>query len=60
MNDLSQKELANLRHNKIGFVFQSFNLIAPLNALENVMLPLELINMPRKEVNKEPHMHWRK
>jgi putative ABC transport system ATP-binding protein len=49
VNDLSENQLAKLRLNKIGFVFQSFNLIAPLNALENVMLPLELMNIPRKE-----------
>ncbi len=52
VNDLSEKELAHLRLNKIGFVFQSFNLIAPLNALENVMLPLELMNVPRKEAKE--------
>ncbi len=49
VNDLNENQLAKLRLNKIGFVFQSFNLIAPLNALENVMLPLELMNVPRKE-----------
>jgi len=49
VNDLSENQLAKLRLNKIGFVFQSFNLIAPLNALENVMLPLELQNVPSKE-----------
>jgi len=49
VNDLSEKQLANLRLQKIGFVFQSFNLISPLNALQNVMLPLELMNVPRKE-----------
>lgn len=49
VNDLTENQLANLRLKKIGFVFQSFNLITPLNALENVMLPLELMNVPRKE-----------
>jgi putative ABC transport system ATP-binding protein len=52
VNDLSEKELAWLRLNKIGFVFQSFNLIAPLNALENVMLPLELMNVPRNQARE--------
>jgi putative ABC transport system ATP-binding protein len=52
VNDLSEKELARLRLTKIGFVFQSFNLIAPLNTLENVMLPLELMNIPRKEAKE--------
>lgn len=47
INDLSEKELAHLRLNTIGFVFQSFNLIAPLNALDNVMMPLQLKKIPR-------------
>jgi putative ABC transport system ATP-binding protein len=39
---LNQKQLSDLRLEKIGFVFQHFNLIEPLNALENVMQPLIL------------------
>jgi putative ABC transport system ATP-binding protein len=39
---LSEDDLALLRRRKIGFVFQSFQLLANLDALENVMLPLEL------------------
>ena len=42
VNDLSEKQLAKIRLEKIGFVFQKFNLIAPLTALENVMMPLIL------------------
>ncbi|MDD4778142.1 MAG: ABC transporter ATP-binding protein [Fermentimonas sp.] len=49
VNDLSEKELANLRLQQIGFVFQGFNLLAPLNALENVMEPLLLQGVKRKE-----------
>jgi putative ABC transport system ATP-binding protein len=52
VNDLTENQLATLRLNKIGFVFQSFNLIAPLTALENVMLPLELMNVPHKEAKE--------
>jgi putative ABC transport system ATP-binding protein len=48
-NILSEKELANLRLNNIGFVFQSFNLLAPLSALENVMQPLRLSGISKKE-----------
>ena len=40
ISKLSSNELASVRNKKIGFIFQSFNLLPRLNALENVMLPL--------------------
>jgi len=40
ITDMSEEELAKVRARKIGFVFQSFNLIRNLTALENVMTPL--------------------
>lgn len=43
---LDEDGRAVLRMNKLGFVFQSFQLLAHLNALENVMLPLELARDP--------------
>lgn len=46
---LSDTEMASVRLNNMGFVFQSFNLIAPLNVEENVMLPLSLQGLSRKE-----------
>lgn len=48
VNHLSEAELAEIRLNEIGFVFQGFNLLAPLNALENVMQPLLLKGESRK------------
>ncbi|MGF7215320.1 putative ABC transport system ATP-binding protein [Spirosoma lacussanchae] len=49
VNQLSQKALAMLRLNTIGFVFQNFNLLAPLTAEENVMMPLQLQGVNRAE-----------
>ena len=40
ISQLNSNELATVRNKKIGFIFQSFNLLPRLNALENVMLPL--------------------
>ncbi len=39
-NGMSEDELAYLRNEKIGFVFQQFNLLGKLNAIENVMTPM--------------------
>lgn len=52
INKLSQKELAHIRLQNIGFVFQSFNLLAPLPALDNVMHPLLLMGLNRKEAKQ--------
>jgi putative ABC transport system ATP-binding protein len=49
VNSLGENELANLRLFNIGFVFQNFNLLAPLTALENVMQPLKMMRITEKE-----------
>jgi len=47
--NLSESDLAQIRGRKIGFIFQQFNLINTLSALENVMLPMVFQNKPREE-----------
>lgn len=47
---LSAKNMAAIRLNTIGFVFQQFNLFTPLNAEENVSLPLKMKGVSKSEV----------
>jgi len=49
---LNESELSALRLHEIGFVFQQFNLIEPLTALENVMQPMILQKVPQKEARE--------
>ncbi len=46
---LTDRQIARWRNRHIGFVFQSFNLIPVLTAIENVELPLKLTNLKKKE-----------
>ena len=49
LRQMSDKEIAHWRNEHIGFVFQSFNLLPVLTALENVELPLKLTKLNKKE-----------
>ncbi len=46
IEEMRESSLAELRGETIGFIFQQFNLIPTLSALQNVMLPMEFINEP--------------
>jgi putative ABC transport system ATP-binding protein len=58
--NLGERRAARYRNRFIGFVFQSFNLLAFKNALENVALPLYYQGVPRKERNRIARDYLRK
>jgi putative ABC transport system ATP-binding protein len=49
ISKLAESDLAQIRGRKIGFIFQKFNLIETLTALENVMLPMTFQGIPEHE-----------
>jgi putative ABC transport system ATP-binding protein len=51
LSTLNEKSLTQLRRDKIGFIFQSFNLVPTLNALENIVLPMSL-------AGRKPDQPW--
>jgi putative ABC transport system ATP-binding protein len=51
LTNLSDKALTEVRRDNVGFVFQSFNLIPTLNAVENITLPMDL-------ANRKPDAPW--
>ncbi|MBI5061238.1 MAG: ABC transporter ATP-binding protein [Candidatus Aenigmarchaeota archaeon] len=52
ISDMSDDELAKIRREKIGFIFQFFYLLPSLTAKKNVMLPMSFNNVPRDEQEK--------
>src|SRR5882724_9743854 len=49
LRELSEREIAHWRNEHVGFIFQQFNLIPVLTAIENVELPLKLTNLKKSE-----------
>jgi putative ABC transport system ATP-binding protein len=52
LSRLSDDDLTRVRRDKIGFIFQFFNLLPTLSCLENVSLPLHLRGWPRKKIGE--------
>jgi len=53
IKDLSDNELAVIRNEKIGFVFQQFNLLSRTTSLENVLLPFTYTGLSKKSARKK-------
>ena len=49
VDDLTDDQMSEIRNKQIGFIFQGFNLISSLNAMENVELPLVYRGVPKQE-----------
>lgn len=52
LNKIKEKKLSDFRRDNIGFIFQSYNLLDPLTALENTVLPLIFRGIGKKEREK--------
>ncbi len=53
INNITDNDKSEFRNNEIGFIFQTFNLIPVLSALENVMLPLQIKGTSTSKAKKE-------
>lgn len=60
IGEKSDNELAEIRNRTIGFVFQNFNLISKMSALENVMVPLMYKGLKEKEAEKTARSYLEK
>ena len=53
MERMDENQLVQFRRENVGFIFQSYNLLKTLNAIENVALPLSFRGVPKKERNEK-------
>jgi len=54
---MTQAQVAFLRNRKVGYIFQTFNLIEVMTAMENVMLPMVFANIPDDEAERRAKRH---
>jgi len=60
LKQLKDSELARFRAEKVGFVFQFFNLIPTFTVFENIMVPAEILGLKREEIRKRTEAVVRK
>ena len=60
IREAEDRTLADIRNKKIGFIFQSFNLLPKMNALENVQVPLMYRGISKKESQKKAYEYLEK
>ncbi|MCX7923618.1 MAG: ABC transporter ATP-binding protein [Clostridia bacterium] len=53
LGKLGEGQLTDVRLERLGFIFQTFNLVPTLNALENVMLPMKFAGISRREAKQK-------
>ncbi len=52
IEDMTENQLVEFRRKRVGFIFQSYNLLQTMNAVENVALPLSFRGVPKKKRNE--------
>lgn len=57
IEQLSENQLVAFRRERVGFIFQSYNLLQTLNAVENVALPLSFRGVPRRVRNQQAKIY---
>ncbi len=60
IKDTNDNTLAEIRNKKIGFIFQSFNLLSKMNALENVQVPLMYRGTNKKKSQEKAYLYLKK